>query len=196
MDKRRTRADNGLSKSLEVSIREFLQTLIDERDRLYDMRFKASETAVNAALAAQEKSVAAAFQASEKAIVKAEDAQKDYNTRSNEFRGQLDDQAKTLMPRLESQTVYRAFEDKLESLKVSLEKSVSTYQKEIGDLRASMQKEITDLRESRSAGAGEKQAIVASRAQHNWGTTLAVTLALAAVTIIMNLIALLYRARL
>jgi hypothetical protein len=35
----------------------------------------------------------ASFEASEKAIVKAENAQRDYNVRSNEFRGQLDDQA-------------------------------------------------------------------------------------------------------
>src|ERR1700722_3073367 len=82
--------ESSLNDWFKVSIREYLVSIIEERDRLYDMRFKASETAVNAALAAQEKAVTAAFTASEKAIVKAEDAQKDYNNRSNEFRGQLD----------------------------------------------------------------------------------------------------------
>src|SRR6202035_5755903 len=95
---------------------DFYERISEERDRQYDQRFRAAEIAVSAALSAQEKAVAAAFLASEKAIIKAqeaqgdaflasekaiikaEEAQKDYNLRSNEFRGQLDDQAKTLMP--------------------------------------------------------------------------------------------------
>lgn len=90
-----------------------LRTSVDDRDRLYSSQFKASEIAVNAALAAQEKAVAAAFLASEKAIVKAEDAQKDYNQRSNEFRGQLDDQAKTLMPRVETMGLFKAIDERI-----------------------------------------------------------------------------------
>ncbi len=115
---------HNLNELLKVSIREFLVSIIEERDRLYDMRFKASETAVNAALAAQEKAVTAAFLASEKAIVKAEDAQRDYNIRSNEFRGQLDDQAKTLMPRLEAATLFKSYEDKLEATKIAFDKAI------------------------------------------------------------------------
>jgi hypothetical protein len=118
---------NNLNEQMKVSIRDYFLALMEERDRLYDTRFKASETAmnaqfkasetaVNAALAAQEKAVAAAFLASEKAIVKAEDAQRDYNIRSNEFRGQLDDQAKTLMPRMEASTLFKSYEEKLDRL--------------------------------------------------------------------------------
>jgi hypothetical protein len=73
--------------------------------------------------------------AQEKAIVKAETAQTEYNVRSNEFRGQLDDQAKTLMPRAEVAVVMRGQDEK------------------IGRLDTDMR----DLRESRSAirGTGE-----------------------------------------
>jgi len=69
-----------------------IESILAERHRMYEHRFDASEEAVKAALSAQEKLMSAAFAASEKAIVKAEEAQRDYNVRSNEFRGQLDDQ--------------------------------------------------------------------------------------------------------
>jgi hypothetical protein len=125
-----------------------VETVVDERDRLYDTRFKAAETAVAAALAAQEKAVGAAlaaqekqtassFLASEKAIVKAEDAQKDYNSRSNEFRGQLDDQAKTLMPRTEVNTMIRALEDKIVTADTDREKKFDIVTKDIAALRES-----------------------------------------------------------
>lgn len=122
---------------LGASIREYLERVIDERDRLYDVRFKAAETAVNAALAAQEKQTSASFLASEKAIVKAEDAQREYNVRSNEFRGQLDDQAKLLMPRSEAAVSYHALEDKLGSNKGEFERRFENISKEIAGLRES-----------------------------------------------------------
>lgn len=117
--------------------REILERIIDERDRLYDMRFRAAEIAVNAALAAQEKAVAAAFLASEKAIIKAEEAQKDYNTRSNEFRGQLDDQAKLLMSRTEALSNLVAINEKIETLRNFFESRLEAQSKEIADLRES-----------------------------------------------------------
>jgi hypothetical protein len=110
-----------------------LVQVVDERDRLYDVRFRAAEAAASAALAAQEKATNAAFAASEKAIVKAEDAQREYNVRSNEFRGQLDDQAKTLMPRPETLTMFKAVDEKLLALS----------------------REIAGLRESRSESGGK-----------------------------------------
>ena len=86
-------------------MRDFMQRLVDERDKQYDARFRTAEIAVTVAFAAQKESTANAFLASEKAIVKAEEAQRAYNERSNEFRGQLDDQAKMLMPRSEVNTL-------------------------------------------------------------------------------------------
>jgi hypothetical protein len=57
-----------------------------------------------------------AAKASKEAINKAESAQKDYNVRSNEFRGQLSDQAKTLIPRREVETLLTALSDRYEAV--------------------------------------------------------------------------------
>jgi hypothetical protein len=168
--------DIHLSDMLKVSIREYLVSIIEERDRLYDTRFKAAEVAVSAALAAQEKSVTAAFTASEKAIVKAEDAQKDYNNRSNEFRGQLDDQAKTLMPRNESQTLFRAYDEKLESNKVAFEKSIDA-----------LIEDIKSLRESRSATAGASLQRTEVHQTNQWVIGLVIGAILAVVQIALRL---------
>ncbi len=95
-----------------VGLREFLERLLDERDRQYDARFRAADLAMQAAVSAQREAVALAFVANEKAIVKSEEAQRAYNERSNEFRGQLDDQAKMLMPRSEATALIRSMEEK------------------------------------------------------------------------------------
>lgn len=87
------------------SLKEFLVSLIQSNDKRYQESFESQRQAVKDALAAQKELTTAAFNSSEKAIVKAEDAQRDYNQRSNEFRGQLDDQAQTLMPRTESTVI-------------------------------------------------------------------------------------------
>jgi len=139
-----------------ASQREFLERVQDERDRLYDSRFRAAEIAVNAALAAQEKAVAAAFLASEKAIIKAEEAQKDYNLRSNEFRGQLDDQAKLLMQRQEALSLFRSSDDKLETMRLFFDSKLESQRQAFEKNNESLLKEIGGLRESRSETGGAK----------------------------------------
>jgi hypothetical protein len=79
-----------------------LMSILNERDQRYAEKFTAAE-----------KAVTTAFASSEKASLKAEQAQESYNVRSNEFRGQLDDQAKTLMPRLETDNRFGNVEDKI-----------------------------------------------------------------------------------
>jgi len=138
----------------EVTMREFFERLIDERDRQYDMRFRAAEIAVNAALAAQEKAVTAAFLASEKAIVKAEDSQKDYNQRSNEFRGQLDDQAKLLMQRSEALGLFKSNDDKLETMRLFFDQKLESHRLSFEKSSDGLLKEIGGLRESRSETSG------------------------------------------
>jgi hypothetical protein len=61
-----------------------LRAIIDERDRKYNVYFRAAEVAILAVLSTQK-----------------------------EFRWQLDDQAKMLMPRAESAALIRSVEDKL-----------------------------------------------------------------------------------
>jgi hypothetical protein len=134
--------------------RELLERIIEERDRLYDMRFRAGEIAVNAALAAQEKAVTSAFIASEKAIIKAEEAQREYNVRSNEFRGQLDDQAKLLMSRAEANAVLESLSDKVEALRVSMESRLESQRLAFEKVYDNLNKEIAGLRESRSQHEG------------------------------------------
>jgi len=165
------------------TLREFVERIMDERDRAYqerfraleasvDYRFKASEVAVNAALAAQEKATAAAFLASEKAIVKAEDAQRDYNVRSNEFRGQLDDQAKTLMPRPETQSIFKALEERIEFNRLAANKETYDLRTQGDKQIDALKGEIQGVRETQSLGAGEKAAQASSRSLGQWVTAL------------------------
>lgn len=127
-----------------VSLREHLEALIEERDKRYTERAEQQDKAVQAALAAQKELTSSAFQSSERAITKAEAAQSDYNVRSNEFRGQLDDQAKLLMPRTEAMGLLKALEDKMSVNRDATEKAFY-------DIR----EDIKSLRESRSGGAGK-----------------------------------------
>jgi len=159
------------AQNIAPSLREYLESRLDaldriggERDKQYDARFRAAEIAVNAALAAQEKAVAAAFLASEKAIVKAEVAQADYNVRSNEFRGQLDDQAKTLMPRAETTVLFKSVDDKLVSAVVSLEGKLDALRSQMDKADKANADDIKSLRESRSEQVGSK-----ANARDSWG---------------------------
>lgn len=145
-----------------------LQALIDERDRRYTERFDAQERAVQAALAAAEKLVSTAFAASEKAVLKQEQAQADYNIRSNEFRGQLADQAKMLMPRAEAEASFRQQRELIdrvrdESLK-GLEAHAITVRREFDSIRA----DVGGLRESRSAVTASAEAERDRRSRIQW----------------------------
>jgi hypothetical protein len=173
-----------------------LTRIVEERDRLYDMRFKAAEVAVSAALSAQEKAVAAAFLASEKAIVKAEDAQREYNVRSNEFRGQLDDQAKTLMPRSEASVLYRAVDDKMETIRANAERNLIGLKEDFAKNMATLANDITGLRLSRSEGSGMDKARFDEQQQKHWlaGMVVAVFLSLCASAVSVG-IALFFRSK-
>jgi hypothetical protein len=175
-----------------------IEALVNERDRQYDARFRAAEIAVNAALVAQEKSVSTAFLASEKAVLKAEQAQKEYNERSNEFRGQLDDQAKTLMPRPETLNMFKALEEKVNGVQnVAESKFISAsqnFRNEWTSLRESMDKsnalidsQILALREARSEGSGKESARNESRDQGNWSTGIIVAIILSVVGTVVSI---------
>jgi len=94
-----------------------LRELMDERDRRYTGQFNDSKTAVSDALAAQKEKTATDFASSEKAIIKAEDAQRSYNERTNELRGALNDQNKTLLARTEAEARFKTIEDKIDEIK-------------------------------------------------------------------------------
>ena len=92
---------------------EGMKAMMDERDRMYSERDNSRRTAVEAALIAAKEQTASSFAASKEAIIKAEQAQHDYNMRSNEFRGQLDDQAKRLIARSEVEVLMKNLEEKI-----------------------------------------------------------------------------------
>lgn len=143
----------------------YVERLMDERDRLYGERITAQSTAVTAALQAVKEHTSTSFAASEKAITKAEEAQREYNIRSNEFRGQLDDQAKLLMPRTEVQTLIKAVEDKLEDLKKRLEI-------------------IAEFRVGAVAKEENKQG---TQLQHNWGVGIAVAIFFGGISMVLSI---------
>jgi hypothetical protein len=84
-----------------------------------DQRFAASEVAVTTALFAAEKAVTAALVAAEKAVTKAELSQEKVNATQNEFRGTLRDQAAELMPRAETELIYKELRGAIEDLQRS-----------------------------------------------------------------------------
>jgi hypothetical protein len=151
-----------LKQHIEVQLAS-LKEIVNERDRLYLNNFKASEVAVAAALAGSEKAVNAAFLASEKAVLKAEQAQKEYNERSNEFRGQLDDQAKMLMPRAEADSRFLSIEEK------------------IGSTQKFFDDQLRSLSSSRDQGTGRNESLDKSRQQNNWFVGLVVVIAVCVV---------------
>lgn len=66
----------------DVSLREYFEAMLAERDRRIDQRFAGAEAAVALALSARDK-----------AIDKAEAQLEGWKSMTNEFRGQLKDQA-------------------------------------------------------------------------------------------------------
>src|ERR1035437_4632366 len=144
-----------------VSLKEFfahelegLRHIIDERDRLYSTQFKASETAVNAALMAQQQAVKDAFLAAEKAIAKSERSQEEYNNRSEEYRSQLNAHTQTLMPRAETLGLFLSVSDKFVFVQTAIESKLDTQGLSNEKVFDGFRAELKSLRESRDVGAG------------------------------------------
>lgn len=108
-----------------IAIKTHYDTLLIEYDRRYQARFVASEQAVKDAFAAQEKAINAALAASEKAVLKAETASEKRFEGVNEFRGQLGDQQRTLMPRAEAEALVKALNEKLEAIAIASNQGLS-----------------------------------------------------------------------
>lgn len=128
-----------------------------EMDKRYQQRFEAQETALNSALKAQHTLFEAVTAASKEAISKAEAAQKDKNEMTNEFRGQLADQAVTFMPRKEveqimsgSRLIFDNFKSDCFVQREELLRSIAKKFDEVGH-------EIRTLRESRSHLVGREE---------------------------------------
>jgi hypothetical protein len=109
------------------TLRTHLEAMLAASAELARQRFGDQDKAVQAALVAQEKAVAAALAATERAVIKAETAAEKRFDANNEFRGQLADQAATLMPRAEA-------EQRLGSLEEKSEQAVKALTDRVGEL--------------------------------------------------------------
>jgi len=158
-------ADAPSLRELSIQI-DGLRQIIDERHQLYEERSTAAKEAVQAALVAQEKLVNAAFAASKEAILKAEESQKGVNERSNEFRGQLADQAGTLMPRKEA-------EASMSDLRDRLDRAYASHTSALEVVRA----EVSSLKESRSEGSGRLTQQQQGTATNQWAISALVGIA-------------------
>ena len=88
-------------------------TLIDGNDKRYEERFSASQKALELGLAGQKSEISAALAAADRAVLKAETATEKRFESVNEFRGTLDQQQRTLIPRSEVDVLMRGVEEKI-----------------------------------------------------------------------------------
>src|SRR6185369_2256230 len=88
-----------------ISLKEHFEDLLEEADKRYQQRFNDTKIAVDAALAS-----------SEKAVTKAETAAEKRFESVNEFRNTLADQQRTLMPRAETEALFKVVNDKIAAL--------------------------------------------------------------------------------
>lgn len=85
------------------TLRMYLERIVADADRRYNERDDTRQESLVTAMTAAEKAVNAALAAAEKAVTKAELAAEKRFDATNEFRGQLSDQAATFIPRVEAQ---------------------------------------------------------------------------------------------
>jgi len=101
---------------------QFVLQRIEDRDRLLDERYETQTKALDAAFVAAEKAVSAALQSAKEAVTKAEAASAERFASVNEFRGQLADQAATLVTRTEIAAKMDGFAEKLSDLSTRVER--------------------------------------------------------------------------
>lgn len=102
--------------SVIVGKHELVMTLIAANDKRYEERFQASQRALDAALLAQKEAMTTALVAQQEAVLKAERATEKRFESVNEFRGTLDSQQRTLIPRSEVQEIRRALDIEIVNL--------------------------------------------------------------------------------
>lgn len=102
--------------SMIAATHKELMVLITANDKRYEERFQASQRALDAALLAQKDAMTAALVAQKEAVEKAERATEKRFESVNEFRGTLDQQQRTLIPRSEVQEVRNALDIEIKNL--------------------------------------------------------------------------------
>lgn len=115
-----------------VSIREYIEGQLKDRDELCSARMSALTTHMFALLEGLEKRFETIITLMDRSVNKAEVAQREYNEKANNLRGVMDDAARLMIPRGEAQLEIRGLSDRLDR----------------------MQGDITSLRDFRSETGG------------------------------------------
>jgi hypothetical protein len=108
------------------TLREYLTSRIDANEAAALQRFESSNTALQAALAAAKELVSNAQSAADRAVQKAEIASDKRFEGVNEFRAQLADQQRTLMPRAEVEVLLKAITDRVKAVEILQSQSSGT----------------------------------------------------------------------
>jgi hypothetical protein len=95
-----------------ATLKELITTVMDERDRRYEQRWLAADTAVQAA-----------FAAAEKANQRSEAAQQNHNAQANAYREQLREQAATMLPRELFERAHHRLEQDIDELRTFVSES-------------------------------------------------------------------------
>ena len=169
-----------------VHLRAYFERLLDDCNRKEVSTRNGLREVIEAKLKALEDKILAMFAAAQTAIEKSEIAQRDYNARSNEFRGQLDDQAKHLMPREETVTMFKSMTEKVDQLKDQIEQKVS--RSVLDAYVSSITDQITTLREFRGSYAGGKQAAGEAQNRSQWVWAFAVSVVLSMLSVVLSVI--------
>jgi ABC-type transporter Mla subunit MlaD len=125
-----------------VSLRQYVESLINESNRRSDAQFLAAKEAVSTALAAQEKAInaalvsadkltSAAFVAAKEALAEAQVQLNAYKAQSNEWRGTLNDLVSKIMMRPEILAMFGATDKALADLRLYLEGKINSNEKRI-----------------------------------------------------------------
>ena len=165
-----------------IELRTFIERIFDERHRLYQAQIEALRENVLTVVSGQERAVSAAFASSQRAIDKAEAAQISHNAAQNEFRGQLRDQAASLMSRTESLSLHHAHELRMDSIESSTNGRMEAFRIAVEKMTDGLSKEIQGLRESRSESGGRRETQREGDQKHQWsvGVIIAILSALVA----------------
>ena len=151
-----------MRESEEVTLRQYFEKMLAERDRFYRSRLLGIEKQHASDIAGLEKSMLASFAAYKEAVLKAETAQQELNIKNNEFRGQLKDQSETLMPRAEAQNMFKSSSDKLISVETQFDSKLDGAVKQFEAKFETARQDLAGLRESRSEGGGKSQGMQTS----------------------------------
>jgi hypothetical protein len=112
----------------DIPLREYVEKRLSLLEASIAERFNASKEAVAAAFNAQKQAIDAALAAADRAVTKAELATEKRFESVNEFRGTLDNQQRTLIPRSEVDVLMRSVEEKVSNIQKQLDAQVAERQ--------------------------------------------------------------------